>query len=218
MENMDSIIQRYKSDLLNLAGKSKFFSSNEREADTGRDTNTDSIAGLNENVNDTPSAPINAEQIEENNTAEIQEPTETDMINNSGSVYNKEFINHPQGNQNDFFGTIKVSAFAGNSTFPVEGAGVKVFDQNGNEVYSSFTDLNGEVNGITLPAPSSESTLIPNSPTRGYALYKIVVAHPLYNTAVFENVPVFANMESIQPVRLEVRVNGRDNTETVVEI
>ena len=219
MEDMDSIISRYKSDLLNFAGRSKFFSNDEAKTDTNIDSDTDEnfMINPNEEINDFSSEPIFNEQVGENNT-DAEVPTDTDLINNSGTVYNEDFINHPQGNQNDYFGTLKISVFAGNSAFPVEGAEVKVFDQNGNEVYSSFTDLNGLVNGITLPAPSSESTLIPNSPVRGYALYKIIVKHPLYNTAVFENVPIFADMESIQPVRLEVRANGTDTTETVVEI
>lgn len=112
-------------------------------------------------------------------------------------------------------GSIKIKVFTGNEAFPVMSALVKVLD--GEKIlFQEFTDQNGMVDEIRLPAPSRTISESPGN-GKGYATYRVIVSHPRFNTVVLKDVPVFEGIESIQPVALEPINNNGSETITEVE-
>ncbi len=114
--------------------------------------------------------------------------------------------------QNTEKGSLKVQLFAANQTFPIPGGKVTVLVKlNENDtatLFEGLTDINGIVDGISLPAPSSASTQSPETANiRPFATYTITATHPQYAMAEFENVPIFANVKSIQQIELVPLVN-----------
>lgn len=98
-------------------------------------------------------------------------------------------------------GELKVRVFSGNIAFPIETAFVRIFDNNGNEIREGYTNQSGIFDAEELPTPNKSISESPNY-EKGYAGYKIVITHPRFNTEIFENVPVFDGIESIQDVRM----------------
>lgn len=111
---------------------------------------------------------------------------------------------------NSATGTMSINAFAADRAYGVGNARVIVLIPlpSGNAIiYNGLTDIDGQTGAFTLPAPpkayslSQEgSTVIP------YAGYTVLVEHPDFVRAVFTNVPVFAGIESIQPVQMLSKV------------
>lgn len=101
----------------------------------------------------------------------------------------------------DKTGALKVMVFAGNEAFPLPAARVQVYDDRETELYTVFTDGNGIAENISLPAPDRNNTDYPGEPV-GYALYKVKVSHPDYETAVFRDVQIYDGIESVQDAYL----------------
>lgn len=111
-----------------------------------------------------------------------------------------EFI---AGNQAQ--GTLRVQVFSANQSFPVPNATVRVYvqlDDGERELFSGITDIDGVVDNIPLPAPDSSVSFDENSTVAPYAVYKVRVERPEYSAALFEGVPVFDSVKSIQPVEM----------------
>ena len=100
-------------------------------------------------------------------------------------------------------GFLRVQAFAGPQTIPVQGAQVLVtrdFTDGTRRFAAGQTDESGVLDGIVLPAPPGALAQNPGG-TVPYALYDIRVSHPDYRTEIYKQVPVFEGVKSIQPVR-----------------
>ena len=100
-------------------------------------------------------------------------------------------------------GFLCVQAFAGPQTIPVSGAQVLVtrdFTDGTRRFAAGQTDESGVLDGIVLPAPPGARAQAPGN-TVPYALYDIRVSHPDYRTEIYQQVPVFEGVKSIQPVR-----------------
>lgn len=105
--------------------------------------------------------------------------------------------------QNQETGFLRIQAFAGRQVAPVPNATVLVthtFTDGTRRFASGVTDESGVLDGIALPAPSGSIAQTPTG-EMPYALYDIRVSHPDFRTEVFQQVPVFAGIKSIQPVR-----------------
>lgn len=101
------------------------------------------------------------------------------------------------------FGALRVEATAGRRTYPVAGARVVVFGRfsDGMRVFAEAeTDESGVADGIRLPAPGRALSQQPSGEAP-YAAYDVQATHPLYQGAQFLQVPVFAGVTSVQPVR-----------------
>ncbi len=120
----------------------------------------------------------------------------------------------PVDTSDESFGNLRVRVFSGNIAFPIETAFVRVFDDDGKEVGEGYTDQSGIFDVNELPAPNKSISESPNY-EKGYAGYKIIVTHPRFNTEIFENVPIFDGVESIQDVRMTV--GNEENEEIIVE-
>ena len=124
-----------------------------------------------------------------------------------------EFTENNQAN-----GMLRVQVFAAKQSFPVPNATVRVYvqlDDGERELFSGLTDVDGVVDNISLPAPDSSVSFDENSTVAPYAVYKVRVEHPGYAAALFEGVPVFDSVKSIQPVEL-VPLSDSDMGSTIV--
>ena len=109
-------------------------------------------------------------------------------------------------NKNPSKGSMRVQVTSGGRSFPIINAIVKVripLDTGDREIFSGYTDINGVVDNIVLPAPDSSISLDENNSTvPPFAVYEITVTHPDFAKSEFFNVPVFANIKAIQPARM----------------
>lgn len=105
--------------------------------------------------------------------------------------------------ENPKSGTLRIQAFAGRQAVPVSEAQVTVsrrFKDGPHEFASGMTDENGIFDGIVLPAPDKSLAEAPEG-IAPYATYDIRVSHPDYRTEIYQQVPIFEGVNSIQPVR-----------------
>lgn len=101
-------------------------------------------------------------------------------------------------------GTMRVQAFSGQQAFPVVNANVVISKNFTDGTYTFFddlTDTSGIIENMSLTAPESgvaneDNEILP------YSTYTIRVTHPFFRTTVYNNVPVFDGITSIQPVNL----------------
>jgi len=166
---------------------------NEPESNAG--SNTEDTAEGNTANGETP-APAQQEEtpielIEGEDSEMLEEPPE------KPSADLAEFLS-----QNPATGVLKIQAFIGRQGLPVPGASVTVSKrfENGEKVfYSVINDGDGIADGLILPAPERAASQVPGS-DNPYATYSVKAMHPNYLTAVYEKVPIFAGIRSIQPV------------------
>ena len=96
--------------------------------------------------------------------------------------------------------TVQVTTAAG--AIPLEGAAVTVRDgESGTVLYELRSDADGRTRRVSLSAPPRSISASP-SVARPYALYGITVSLPLYESAVYENVPIFDGITAIQQATL----------------
>ncbi len=153
--------------------------------------------------------------------AEVDEPQNQTVVENPVPTVEEGIVGDyfPSYNSYDEFlsqntqkGTLKVQLFAANRTFPVLGGTVTVLvklnENDSATLFEGLTDINGIIDPITLPAPSSSSTQSPETANiRPFATYTIIATHPQYAMAQFDNVPIFSNIKSIQQIELVPLVN-----------
>ncbi len=103
-------------------------------------------------------------------------------------------------------GLMKVQVTAGGRSMPIINAVVRIrvpLETGDREIFSGYTDINGIIDNITLPAPDSSLSFDENNTTVvPYAVYEVTATHPEFAKSEFFNVPVFSGTKSIQPVRL----------------
>ena len=169
--------------------------------------------------------------------------TTADSLNNTQETANDFSVNLPEpepvtpepaspreellfATENDNFapdsstGRIVVSAQTARGSFPVSEAAVIVSKRrNGENQVVSFqlTDRSGKTPEITVPAPPKSDAQAP-ADSLPFADYSISVRHPMYYTAITDNVQVFGDELTIQTVELiplPEFVNETDITKTV---
>lgn len=130
------------------------------------------------------------------------------FIGNVGADQETEFYKNFEDfqNKNPSKGSMRVQVTSGGRSYPIINAIVKVsvpLETGDREIYSGYTDINGIVDNIVLPAPDSSYSLDEqNTTAEPYAVYEVTVTHPDFAKSEFFNVPVFANIKAIQPARL----------------
>lgn len=78
------------------------------------------------------------------------------------------------------------------------------------ELYSGYTDIDGIIDPVTLPAPPVSLSFDENSTTVPYSVYNVKVTHPDFSPAEFKNAPVFDSIKSIQSVILVPNTENGD--------
>lgn len=130
------------------------------------------------------------------------------FISNAGAAEETEFYKNFEDfqNKNPSKGVMRVQVTSGGRSYPIINAIVKVsvpLETGDREIFSGYTDINGVVDNIVLPAPDSSYSLDEqNTTVEPYAVYEVTVTHPDFAKSEFFNVPVFANIKAIQPARL----------------
>ena len=120
-------------------------------------------------------------------------------------------------------GVMRVQVTSGGRSYPIINAIVKVsvpLETGDREIFSGYTDINGVVDNIVLPAPDSSYSLDEqNTTVEPFAVYEVTVTHPNFAKSEFFNVPVFANIKAIQPARLVplTETGGEPGTVTIPE-
>ena len=103
-------------------------------------------------------------------------------------------------------GSMKVQVTAGGQSYPIINAVVRVripLRTGDREIFSGYTDINGIVDNIVLPAPDSSISFDEeNSTVPPFSVYEVTVTHPNFAKSEFFNVPVFADIKAIQPAQM----------------
>ncbi|MBR6531833.1 MAG: hypothetical protein IKT61_04965 [Clostridia bacterium] len=123
-------------------------------------------------------------------------------------------------NGNPSRGVLRVQVFSADRTFPVSNASVRVFvnlADGEREIFNGVTDMDGVVDNISLPAPDSSLSFDENNTVEPFAVYGLRVNKADYSPAVFDGIPVFDSVKSIQPVELvPLSRSGGEPVQTVV--
>lgn len=155
-------------------------------------------------------SPVADEEVfrpEEENVAPVM-ANALPFVSNAGAAEETEFYKSFEDfqNKNPAKGSMRVQVTSGGRSYPIINAIVKVsvpLETGDREIYSGYTDINGVVDNISLPAPDSSYSLDEqNTTVEPYAVYEVTVTHPDFAKSEFFNVPVFANIKAIQPARL----------------
>lgn len=134
--------------------------------------------------------------------------------------------NVPFDNYEDFLdknrsrGIMRVQAYSADRTFPVPDALVRVYvslADGEREMFQGITDVDGIVDNISLPAPDSSVSFDENSSVAPFATYVLRVSKPGYSSSIFNGIPVFDSVKSIQPVEMiPLSADGSQPIQTVV--
>lgn len=123
--------------------------------------------------------------------------------------------------RNTSSGLLRIQVFSADRSFPITNAAVRVtvaLPVEDRELFVGYTDIDGIVDNIRLPAPDSSYSLDENNTIEPYALYNIYVSHPRFAPGEFLNAPVFDSVKSVQPVDLvPLTENKQEPGRTVVE-
>ena len=107
--------------------------------------------------------------------------------------------------RNPSSGLLKVQVYAADESFPISNAFIEVsvnLEDGKKTLFTGYTDIDGIIDNIRLPAPSSSFSLDENNTTEPYAVYNITVSHPNFSKSQYDNAPVFDSIKSVQPVEL----------------
>ena len=111
--------------------------------------------------------------------------------------------NQIQGNTATGFLTVRVTTAGG--AIPVENASVNIFPsdkEDSSVIFSLITNSDGITTTVPLPTPPRSASQTPQDTSQAYATYNISVSADGYTPAYFSNVPVFADIISVQPASL----------------
>lgn len=102
-------------------------------------------------------------------------------------------------------GSLIVRVFASRAQLPIQGATVLVTqrdDQGRHQLISALiTNESGLAGPISLPAPDMVLSQNPGTPLP-FSSYSLVVEHPGYQVALFQDLQIFSGVETTQSVPL----------------
>lgn len=110
--------------------------------------------------------------------------------------------------RNTDVGILRVQASAGNASIPLSNVRITVyrdFSDGRHLFYKVSTNADGVADGMILPAPPKENSVIGNDATP-FASYSVEAMREGLRAELIENVPIFSGIKSIQP--LNMKVNG----------
>ena len=102
-------------------------------------------------------------------------------------------------------GSLIVHVYASRAQLPIQGATVLVSQPDGQGRHQLLsvliTDESGVAGPIPLPAPDAALSQSPGSPLPFFS-YSLVVEHPGYQVALFQDLQIFSGVETTQSVPL----------------
>ncbi len=114
--------------------------------------------------------------------------------------------NEYEGNSNSQQGNnFRFQVYTARDALPIKGA-VCIIKRKSNGGYVTLhrlvSDISGQTNPVSLPAPSASLSQSPNNTVQPYALYDAEVSADGYNTVEIKNIPVFEGVLSVQRVAM----------------
>lgn len=209
MENsaFQAMIDRYKAEMMRAAARSVLPAEEAAQPDVRGNPPAEEITPAEASVPIRPDEetvpPAGAEPAPGQDDTEINPPEAPEEQDPLQTIEPEPDTYENFLQENTRSGILRIQAFAGQQAIPVVGAQVTVsreFQDGMREFASGLTDENGVLDGIVLPAPNK---ILSESPTgeAPYATYDIRVSHPDYRTEIYQQVPIFDGIKSIQPVR-----------------
>lgn len=134
-------------------------------------------------------------QPQEEEAGESGFKSESDSQDESGPAFEEEPF--PES-----LGALKVQVFMADRVYPISSAHVVITGkENGKVYFDGYTNTNGIVGSLYLPAPKKSLSQSPQEKPP-YAQYDITVTHPRFQKRQYLGVPVFSGVESIQNIQL----------------
>lgn len=177
MNKFEDIIEKYRKELIEFSKQSPIHTDKEE-------------------MSDRPTASVLATPTEEEN---LNEPRAVVTGNVRFADY-EEFLD-----KNRSQGLLRIQASSAGRVFPVSNALARVYvdlDDGERELFQGMTDVDGIIDNIPLPAPDSSISFDENSTVAPFATYVLRVSKPGYASEIFNGIPVFDSVKSIQPVEL----------------
>ncbi len=105
----------------------------------------------------------------------------------------------------DSTGFLQINAFSAEGAIPTQKINIRVYgneEGNGGIDYSVLTDRDGKSITLSLPAPSKEYSLEPNSPESAFSTYNVeAFGEGFYPKKLFD-VAIFSGVKSILPLEM----------------
>ncbi len=101
---------------------------------------------------------------------------------------------------NKGIGLLKVQALIGNTYFPIQNVQIEISKQfsSGKQIFfSGFTQENGQIDSIYLPAPIHREDYL-----NGASFYQIQATHPNYQDTLIEEVAIYDGIKSLQKIEM----------------
>ena len=108
--------------------------------------------------------------------------------------------------KNNDVGILRVQASAGSASIPLSNVRITVYRDfaDGRHIfYKVSTNADGIADGMLLPAPPKENSLIGNG-SAPFASYSVEAVRDGLRSELVENVPIFSGIKSIQPLNMNV--------------
>ncbi len=211
MDNFDKCIEDYKHELLKYARKNGniFIGSNNgfkkanelKEADEPK-----ARKKYKEQYVSNRPMPIEYSGTEEKNDIAVhtnvspQRPGEQTSPESQTYKNRDDFIA-----RNEKTGKLRVQTYAASQVFPIQNARIiveKEFEEGNFTFAEEYTDIDGVADEIILPTKNKALSLSPGEAIP-YATYTVKVTHPQFSPITFHNVPIFEEIESLQPAAMQ---------------
>lgn len=174
-EEFNSMVEKYKNELTKYLGK-----------------NNDSLK--NDNIDK------QSDDKKDNIFSSVRETESKDVssVSNTDVTY-KEFMD-----SNPKAGRLKIQSFC-DDEIPLGGVRVRIkknFSDGERVFFDGYTDKNGNINGILLPAP--DHMVIDESEQNDcpHVVYDVEVMHDNYDLDCEDNVRSFSHIESVYPIKV----------------
>lgn len=207
MDSFDKKIEQYKQELIKYASKHGNIYGGQPEGFVQVQPEEEVREAKPEKIYDAayvsnrpmPQEYDGSENIEETVPQNATPARDADSPRSSGKPYAsyEDFLADNTKN-----GKLRVQAYAARQVFPIQNALVTVTKDfaDGNHVFAQvYTDIDGVAQNIVLPTKDKTLSLSAGGEIP-YSTYTVTVKHPRFVTQIYENVPIFDSIESMQPV------------------
>lgn len=212
MNSFDSMIERYKKELIDAKKRSMA----EQLKEVSKEEAAVAVSTEPQTETEIDSAPVAAEEHrEEEPQPQKKEPEEAAAAPDESEenlVPQSEPTEESKGEPQSL-GALKVQVFMAGRAYPVSSSNVIITGKDKKVYFDGFTDTNGAIPRLLLPAPKKQFSQSPQE-TPPYSQYDIFVSHPRFQSRKYLGVPVFAGVESIQNIQLlPLGTDEEDNTD-----
>ncbi|MPN00199.1 hypothetical protein SDC9_147393 [bioreactor metagenome] len=178
MSNFDEMVEKYKKELMTIAKKNP----------------QSNVSIVQAKPKDTENSLI---------TVHKQEDTAKKAQNGSREIKIYESYDDFKNEQTDD-GSMTVKVYVANQAMPLKGARVVISKalKNYDEIlFDGYTDHNGMIENVVLPA-SSRELLEEENKHKPCAMYRVTVTHPDHVKSVHDNISLFDSMQLVHHVNM----------------